>query len=235
MDFRITDTADGGETDDFTESYVRAEPGDPRHAQPLTAKRMLDVGLAIAALVFLAPLLLTACLLIRLQDGGQAIFPHTRYGLGGRTFKCLKLRSMVPDAAERLQTLIDSDPVARREWEETQKLTNDPRVTALGKFIRASSIDELPQLLNVIRGDMSLVGPRPISMSERSRYGDGFADYCSVRPGITGKWQISGRSNISYTERVAMDVAYARTRTFWGDVLIMVKTIPAVLFSIGAR
>ncbi|MFN7055060.1 sugar transferase [Hyphomonas sp.] len=235
MDFRITDTADGVETDAFTENYVRAESGDPRPSPPVTAKRVLDVTIAVVALIFVAPVLLTVGILIRLQDGEKAIFPHTRYGMNGRTFKCLKLRSMVPDAAERLQALLESDPAAKREWDETQKLTHDPRVTPLGKFIRASSIDELPQLINVIRGDMSLVGPRPISMSERSRYGEGFADYCSVRPGITGKWQISGRSNVSYPERVAMDVTYARTRTFWGDVMIMLKTVPAVLFSVGAR
>lgn len=231
MEFRMSDTSKGVDAD----VYVISEPADPRSGPALTAKRTLDVVIAAIALVFLMPLLLAVALIIRLQDGKAAIFAHTRYGLNGRTFECYKLRSMVPDAAARLEALLESDPVARREWEETQKLTHDPRVTAVGKFIRASSIDELPQLINVIRGDMSLVGPRPISMSERVKYGEGFADYCSVRPGITGLWQISGRSDVSYPERVKLDVTYARTRTFWGDISIMLKTVPAVLFSVGAR
>ncbi|MCU0732129.1 MAG: sugar transferase [Hyphomonas sp.] len=117
----------------------------------------------------------------------------------------------------------------------TQKLTNDPRITPLGKFIRATSIDELPQLLNIIRGDMSFVGPRPIPLYERSKYGEGFAYYCRVRPGLTGIWQISGRSNVSYSERVEMDTKYVMTHTFMGDIGIMLKTVPAVLLSVGAK
>lgn len=230
MEFRITDATAGVEND----SFVISEPHRPNPRNSFNAKRAVDILAASLGLIFVAPLLLIVGLLVRLQDGNAAIFSHTRYGRYGRTFKCYKLRSMVPDAAERLQALLDSDPVAKREWDLTQKLTHDPRITPLGRFIRATSIDELPQLINVLKGDMSLVGPRPISLSERSKYGENFADYCSVRPGITGLWQISGRNKISYPERVRMDTAYARTRSFWGDIMIILKTIPAVLKSDGA-
>jgi Undecaprenyl-phosphate galactose phosphotransferase WbaP len=231
MEFRITDATRGVEQ----EGFVISEPRRPNPRNSFTAKRALDIAVASLALLFVAPLLLIIALLVRLQDGKAAIFSHTRYGQNGRTFKCLKIRSMVPDAAERLQELLERDPDAKREWELTQKLTHDPRITPLGQFIRATSIDELPQLINVLKGDMSLVGPRPISLSERSKYGENFADYCSVRPGITGLWQVSGRSNVSYPERVRMDTAYALNRSFWGDIVIMLKTIPAVLKSDGAR
>ncbi len=231
MEFRITDATRGVEQ----ESFVISEPRRPNPRNSFNAKRALDITVASLALLFVAPLLLIIALLVRLQDGQAAIFSHTRYGQNGRTFKCLKLRSMVPDAAERLQELLERDPDAKREWELTQKLVHDPRITPLGQFIRATSIDELPQLINVLKGDMSLVGPRPISLSERSKYGENFADYCSVRPGITGLWQVSGRSNVSYPERVRMDTTYALNRSFWGDIVIMLKTIPAVLKSDGAR
>ena len=227
----MSDTASSVETD----TYVVSETLDPKPDRTFTAKRAFDISVALLAAIFVAPVLFTIAFLIRLQDGQPAIFAHTRYGLNGRAFKCYKLRSMVPDADKRLQELLERDPAARREWEATQKLTHDPRVTPIGKFIRASSIDELPQLMNVIRGDMSLVGPRPITMAERAKYGENFAHYCSVRPGITGLWQISGRSNVSYPERVRMDVTYAQTRTFWGDIWIILKTVPAVAFSVGAR
>lgn len=231
MDFRFTDDS-GGVKEGM---MIIADTCEPVSPNTFTAKRVFDIAAAGIGLVMVAPLLALVCLLIRLQDGGPAIFVHNRIGLNGRMFGCFKLRSMVPDARERLEALLERDPEARREWEETQKLTNDPRVTPLGRFIRASSIDELPQLVNVLRGEMSLVGPRPISSSERSKYGEYFGDYCSVIPGITGLWQISGRSDVSYGDRVQMDVAYARSRSFWGDVMIVLKTIPAVLLSKGAK
>lgn len=230
MEFRITEATGGVEADNF----VISEPRRPNPRNSFTAKRAFDIFAALLGLIFIAPLLLIVAVMVRLQDGKAAIFSHTRYGQHGRTFKCYKLRSMVPDAAERLQALLESDPAAKREWELTQKLTHDPRITPLGRIIRATSIDELPQLINVLKGDMSLVGPRPISLSERGKYGENFADYCSVRPGITGLWQVSGRSNVSYPERVRLDTAYAQSRSFWGDVMIILKTIPAVLKSDGA-
>tara|TARA_R110000787_G_scaffold72118_1_gene160693 strand:+ start:15264 stop:15896 length:633 start_codon:yes stop_codon:yes gene_type:complete len=208
------------------------QPSSGDHAQ---FKRLVDIVVAGVALLFVAPLILCIALLIRLQDGSRAFYSQKRYGLNGETFSCFKLRSMVPDAREQLEFLLATDPSARAEWDETQKLTNDPRITALGNFIRKTSIDELPQLYNVLRGDMSLVGPRPIVESEIVRYGDSFRHYCSVRPGITGLWQVSGRSDTTYPERVATDVEYVRSRSFWGDIKIMFMTIPAVLISKGAR
>lgn len=198
------------------------------------AKRGVDVAVASAALLLCSPLILLVAIAIKLQDGGPAIFVQNRYGQGGRIFKCFKLRSMVADADRRLQKLLREDPDARAEWEATQKLARDPRITILGQFIRKTSLDELPQLVNIIRGDMSIVGPRPIVENEISKYGESFAEYCAVRPGLTGLWQVKGRSETSYPERVGMDVEYVQTRSFLGDIKIMMMTVPAVLTSKGA-
>jgi len=198
-------------------------------------KRLFDILVAGPALLFVAPLIFVIAIAIRLQDGGKAIYAQRRYGLNGETFNCFKLRSMIPDAQQKLEHLLETDPAVRREWDESQKLTHDPRITALGNFIRKTSIDELPQLYNVLRGDMSLVGPRPIVESEIARYGDNFRQYCAVRPGLTGLWQVTGRSDTSYPQRVATDVEYVRSRSFWGDVKIVLLTVPAVFKSQGAR
>nr|WP_321510432.1 sugar transferase [uncultured Hyphomonas sp.] len=200
-----------------------------------SAKRITDIVIASVALVFVFPLLLVVATLIRLQDGGKAVYAQKRYGRNGRTFSCYKLRSMVANADERLQEILATDPEARAEWEETQKLVNDPRITPLGHFIRKTSIDELPQLINIIRGEMSLVGPRPIVENEIAKYGEYYRDYCAVRPGLTGLWQVEGRSDTTYEERVQLDVKYASSRTFTGDIMIMLRTVPAVLLSKGAR
>jgi len=200
-----------------------------------SAKRITDIVIASVALVFVFPLLLVVGTLIRLQDGGKAVYAQKRYGRNGRTFSCYKLRSMVANADERLQEILATDPEARAEWEETQKLVNDPRITPLGHFIRKTSIDELPQLINIIRGEMSLVGPRPIVENEIAKYGEYYRDYCAVRPGLTGLWQVEGRSDTTYEERVQLDVKYASSRTFTGDIMIMLRTVPAVLLSKGAR
>ena len=205
------------------------------HDRALFFKRLFDILVAGSARLFVAPLILAIAIAIRLQDGGKAIYSQRRYGLNGETFNCFKLRSMVPDAQQKLEHLLETDPAVRREWDESQKLTHDPRITALGSFIRKTSIDELPQLYNVLRGDMSLVGPRPIVESEIARYGDNFRQYCAVRPGITGLWQVTGRSDTSYPQRVATDVEYVRSRSFWGDVKIVLLTVPAVFKSQGAR
>ncbi len=198
-------------------------------------KRLFDFVVALVALVFLAPLIFVVALLIRLQDGHPAIFYQIRFGQYGEPFRCFKLRSMVPDAKERLAEILREDPEARQEWEESQKLKNDPRITTLGHFIRKTSIDELPQLFNVLMGTMSLVGPRPIVENEVKKYSENFKHYSSVRPGLTGLWQVRGRSNTSYPARVAMDVEYAQNRSFWGDVKILVLTVPAVFASRGAH
>ncbi|MCA8899825.1 MAG: sugar transferase [Hyphomonas sp.] len=195
----------------------------------------MDIVVAGTALVVVAPLLLITALMIRLQDGGRAVFWQKRYGKNGRTFHCFKLRSMVPDAQEKLDDLLARCPASRAEWDATQKLNEDPRITPIGQFIRKTSIDELPQLINILRGDMSIVGPRPIVENEISKYGEFYRDYCSVRPGLTGLWQVEGRSDTTYAERVLLDVKYAHSRSFWVDVGIMLKTVPAVLSSRGAR
>ena len=195
--------------------------------------RLLDIVISLAMLVFAAPLLLLVAALVKLQDGGPVLYEHTRIGYGERPFGCLKFRSMSLDADSALATLLD-DPVMRLEWETTQKLRSDPRVTKLGRFLRKSSLDELPQLWNVLRGDMSLVGPRPITLGETGRYGRYIRHYCGVRPGLTGLWQVSGRDAVPYRRRVAMDVHYARSRSVPGDLMILLRTVPAVLLTTGA-
>jgi len=198
-------------------------------------ERLIEPPLCVIVLIFFAPVMLLVALLIKLQDGGPILFGHTRIGYGGRSFKCLKFRSMVVDADARLQALLQSDPGARIEWERDHKLRHDPRVTAFGDFLRRSSLDELPQLFNVLRGEMSLVGPRPIVEAEKARYGRYFDLYCKVRPGITGLWQVSGRSSVSYRRRVALDVAYSRGRCLKLYFRILFATAPAVLARRGAH
>lgn len=197
--------------------------------------RLVDILIAGAALIFIFPLLLVIACLCKLQDGGPVIFAQARCGRGGQFFKCLKFRSMVVDADVRLKALFDTDPAALAEWTATHKLTKDPRVTPLGDFMRKSSLDELPQLINVIRGEMSLVGPRPIVAGEIDRYGRYIADYNSVLPGITGLWQVSGRSDTDYRRRVALDVMFIRRRTLKFYLYILFMTVPAVLLRKGAR
>ncbi len=192
------------------------------------ACRILDVILALGGLLFLAPTLVLISIAIKIQDGGPILFGHSRIGRHGRVFRCWKFRSMVVEAEQRLADLLARDPQARAEWEADQKLRKDPRVTPLGLFLRKSSIDELPQLLNVLVGEMSLVGPRPIVADEVRRYGRWFRHYCAVRPGITGLWQVSGRNDVDYRQRVAMDVLYARSRSFSRYLMILAATVPAV-------
>ncbi len=196
-------------------------------------KRAMDMTLAGILLVALSPLLFAIALLIR-RDGGQALFYHQRLGACGRFFHCIKFRSMRVDAAEVLDELLARDEAAAAEWAATQKLREDPRVTAIGRFLRKTSLDELPQLLNVLCGQMSLVGPRPIVASEARFYGEHINDYYTARPGVTGLWQVSGRSDTSYQRRVQLDVWYARNRSLWHDLGILVKTVPVVLFRRGA-
>lgn len=193
----------------------------------------LDFILAVLALVFLSPLLLAIAVYVKL-DGGPALYAQSRIGRGGRHFRCWKFRTMVVDAERQLEELLASDAAAAAEWAETQKLTSDPRVTAIGSLLRRTSLDELPQLLNILHGDMSLVGPRPIIDAEVERYGDDIAAYCAVRPGVTGLWQVSGRSETSYARRVQLDVSYVKNWSLLRDLSILLRTIPAVLTRRGA-
>ena len=196
--------------------------------------RFCDIIIATAVLIFIAPLLLIAMIIIWSQDGGPIIFAHRRVGRYGRPFDCLKLRSMRVDAAAQLAHILATDPQARAEWDRDQKLRDDPRITKFGRFLRRSSIDEFPQLWNVLKGEMSLVGPRPIVPAEVARYGRRFRDYCSVKPGITGLWQVSGRNNTSYRRRVAIDTCYARRQSLALDMRILVATVPSVLLRKGS-
>ncbi|WP_279387765.1 sugar transferase [Roseicella frigidaeris] len=198
-------------------------------------KRALDVLGAATLLLLILPILLPIALAIR-ADGGPILFRHARIGLGGRSFGCLKFRSMVTDADARLARLLAEDPAAAAEWALRRKLPRDPRITRIGAFLRSTSLDELPQLLNVLRGEMSLVGPRPVVQQELDQhYSQAAADaYCAMRPGITGLWQVSGRSDTTYAERVALDTRYAREWSILLDLRILLRTIPAVLQRRGA-
>lgn len=199
------------------------------------AKRALDILGAGVGLVLLAPFFLIVALMVR-ADGGPAFFAHQRVGRGGKLFGCLKFRSMVIDSQARLEALLANDPTARAEWEATRKLKNDPRITRIGRFLRSTSLDELPQLINVLRGEMSLVGPRPVQEAEIDRYyGASAAHYMAVRPGITGLWQVSGRSETSYESRVALDVSYVSRPSLLADISILVRTPVAVLSRRGAH
>lgn len=194
-----------------------------------------DKGFALAALVFFLPFIVLVVTLLVLTDGWPILFAHERVGRHGRPFKCLKFRTMANNANERLAALLASDPVARAEWEANQKLENDPRVTCIGALLRKSSLDELPQFWNVLRGDMALVGPRPIVANEAHHYGEHYAEYLSVKPGVTGLWQVSGRSDTTYSERVALDVDYIRNRPFKRDLGILLRTVGVVLSRSGAK
>jgi exopolysaccharide production protein ExoY len=192
-------------------------------------KRAFDFAIAALALLFLAPVFLTIAALIKLTDPGPILYAHRRIGRHGERFSCLKFRTMAVDAEERLAHILLTDPQAAEEWQATQKLRNDPRVTSLGSFLRKSSLDELPQLWNVIRGDMSIVGPRPITRAELSRYGRDRRYYLLVRPGITGLWQVSGRSSADYDKRVGFDRQYLEEWSWLGEFWILLMTIPALL------
>lgn len=217
------------------------EPGANSRREPVGTwapgffSRALDILIASAALMFFLPVFVLIAIAIKVADPGPVFFRHRRVGLGGRTFGCWKFRSMVVGAEARLAAILAADPEAQREWDETQKLTFDPRVTRLGNFLRRSSLDELPQIFNVLVGEMSIVGPRPIVENEAARYGQHFALYCLVRPGITGLWQISGRSDVQYFERVLLDVRYVSSRTMLRDLRIILLTVPSVLAARGSR
>ena len=192
-------------------------------------KRAIDVLGSLLLLVLLAPLLLCTLVLVKLFVGGSVIFAHRRIGVGGRRFICYKFRTMVTDGDAVLDRYLAANPDAAEEWERTRKLRDDPRVCSVAKILRKSSLDELPQLFNVLRGDMSLVGPRPIVDDEVRNYGAYFEECFQARPGLSGIWQVSGRNCVSYQRRVALDRYYARRWSIWLDMRIMLKTIATVL------
>jgi exopolysaccharide production protein ExoY len=195
----------------------------------LIPKRMVDIVFALSGIVLLAPLLIICFVAIRVSSRGPALFRHRRVGYNGRYFDCLKFRTMVTDAPEQLRQLLVSDPMAAAEWTTNRKLRFDPRVTAVGAILRKFSLDELPQLFNVLKGDMSIVGPRPVTDEELILYSSRIEDYLACRPGITGLWQVSGRSMTSYNKRIMCDAFYARNWSMTLDAKILVVTIPLVL------
>ena len=198
------------------------------------AKRVFDLIATICGGFLILPILFVLAVLVGIDNKGHIIFAHRRVGQNGKLFPCYKFQSMVPDAQKRLEEYLAKTPEARKEWEESFKLTNDPRVTKLGAFLRKTSLDELPQLWNVLMGDMSLVGPRPIVTKEIERYGDYIREYYMVPPGITGMWQVNGRSDTTYEERVAMDTWYVRNWSVWIDLVYLFKTVKTVFTGKGA-
>lgn len=205
---------------------------DSRTIYTLYAKRMFDIVLALVLLPLIL-LVISILWLITIRDGGHGFFGHRRIGRHGQVFRCWKIRTMVIDAEERLKIYLDTHPEAAAEWHRDHKLTDDPRVTRFGAFLRATSLDELPQIWNVLTGEMSFVGPRPVVRSELRRYGAMRTAYLSMRPGITGIWQVSGRNNVSYEQRVMMDVRYVADVSFWTDVKLMLKTIGTIVNRTG--
>jgi Undecaprenyl-phosphate galactose phosphotransferase WbaP len=196
-------------------------------------KRLFDAVVASVLLIFFSPLFLYLFFAIK-KDGGPAFFKQTRIGKRGKVFQCFKFRTMVADAPERLQDLLERNPELRAEWELDHKIKNDPRVTQLGVFLRRTSLDEAPQLLNVLKGEMSLVGPRPIVKAELEKYGDDIEYFLMVRPGMTGLWQVSGRSDMSYDKRVYLDTWYVKNWSLWYDLVILFKTVNVVIARNGA-
>ena len=203
---------------------------DSRYAR--WGKALFDLGLGLMLLPVLLPVILVLCVLVAM-DGELPIFGHKRIGKDGREFRCWKIRTMVVDAQERLKKHLADNPEAAAEWQQNFKLENDPRITRIGRFLRKSSLDELPQLFNVFRGEMSFVGPRPVVRDELLRYGLHQQVYMSMRPGVTGLWQVSGRNDVAYDQRVSMDVQYAREVSLTEDVRIVAKTVSSVLSLTG--
>lgn len=203
-----------------------------RHEQMI---RMFDFMIALAMIFLLLPVLILVAAAIFVFDRGPVFFAHWRVGQGGTSYPCLKFRSMCVGAEEKLAGILASDPAKAAEWLETQKLQDDPRVTAIGAFLRRTSLDELPQLFNVLRGEMSLVGPRPVVPDELHRYGPYAAHYLATKPGLTGVWQMCGRSDTTYRRRVAADRLYSKKRSLPFNLWIMLATVPAVLLARGSR
>lgn len=195
-------------------------------------KRLLDIVLVLATAPVTVPVILVLALLV-MRDGGRPFFGHRRIGRDGRTFKCWKVRSMVPDAEARLREYLAENEEARAEWATSFKLTHDPRITRLGNFLRKSNLDELPQLWNILKGEMSIVGPRPVTKDELKFYGERVSYYIRMSPGLTGPWQVSGRNDLAYHERVALDVDYARNCNVATDIRVIFATAMAVLKRTG--
>lgn len=197
-------------------------------------KRLIDIVVALSALLLILPVLPLIVLALIIQDGRSFLFKQARVGIDNSTFECLKFRSMALDADRRIEELLKTCSASRAEWEATQKLRADPRIHPVGRILRKSSLDEIPQLINVLRGDMSIVGPRPMLPEQMPMYGERIAAYSSVRPGITGLWQVSGRNTLSFQKRVELDASYSSNITFFGDMRILARTVVVVIMGHGS-
>jgi Undecaprenyl-phosphate galactose phosphotransferase WbaP len=200
----------------------------------LGIKRFIDLSIVILGGIIILPWLLLFALLIKLSSPGPVLYGHTRRGLNGKHFRAYKFRSMMVDAKEQLEIMLESNPQIREEWETNHKIKNDPRVTGIGRFLRRTSFDEFPQLINILKGEMSLVGPRPVVDEEVEKYGADYNRIFSVKPGLTGLWQVSGRSDTNYAERVALDTYYLQNWSVWLDLWILYKTFGVVIRGKGA-
>jgi exopolysaccharide production protein ExoY len=209
------------------------EPAAAPLSRYAVTKRALDIVGAIVLAAVFSPLVLAIAVLMR-REGGSIIYKHRRIGRDGRAFECLKFRTMVPNADQVLRELLERDPAIKAEWVRDHKLRSDPRVTRLGRFLRRTSLDELPQLWNVMRGEMSLVGPRPVVREELLRYGRNVRIYLAAKPGITGLWQVKGRNDTDYRRRVVLDTYYVRNQNLALDLYILLKTTRVVLGGSGA-
>jgi len=198
------------------------------------SKRSFDILAALAALILLSPIFVLIMALVKYTDGGSVFYGHRRIGYNGSTFRCLKFRTMAENGDAILQQHLDENPEAFEEWRATRKLQDDPRVTVLGTVLRKLSLDELPQLINILKGEMSIVGPRPVVEDELELYEASAVYYLRSRPGLTGLWQVSGRNDVSYAARIAFDTHYVRNWSLTRDLVIVVRTIPAVCLSRGS-
>lgn len=195
-----------------------------------TSKRFFEIIFSLFIIIFSFPIFILFAFLIKLSSKGPIFYDQTRLGKNKKPFKCIKFRTMSEESDDILKNLLIKDKELREEFEKTQKLKNDPRITPIGKFLRKTSLDELPQFLNVLKGEMSVVGPRPIIEEEKVRYGKNLNKVLSIKPGITGLWQVSGRNNLSYQRRVFLDLIYVNDRNFYMDFNILIRTIGVVLF-----
>jgi Undecaprenyl-phosphate galactose phosphotransferase WbaP len=200
----------------------------------LWIKRLMDIGIVVIGSIILSPLLICIAALVKLSSPGPVLYSQERIGQKRKHFTAYKFRSMVIDADKKLKLLLEENPGVREEWEQNQKLKNDPRITGIGSFLRKTSLDEIPQFVNVLRGEMSLVGPRPIVDNEVKKYGEDFQRVFSIKPGLTGLWQVSGRSDTDYTDRVSFDTYYLQSWSVWLDIWIICKTIVVILRGKGA-
>ena len=193
-------------------------------------KNFFDILFSLFVLVAFIPLFLIIALLIKLSSRGPIFFLQERIGKNNVPFKCIKFRTMYPEAKDILQNLLNKDEKIKKEFEETHKIKNDPRITTIGKFLRKTSLDELPQFFNVLKNEMSIVGPRPIVKAEKKKYGRNLIKVLSIKPGITGLWQVSGRNNLTYKKRVMLDINYVKNYNLIMDIRILIRTFGVIFF-----